>query len=72
MELKLSDEMLASVSARDFDEDEKKSEVDDFPEYRPVLYNHAVDLLQEVVNPADPDSCANCVPCLPKPKNMRV
>ena len=70
--IKLSDEMLASVSDNDNSnsnsEDEKKAEEDEFPDYRPVLYNHAIDLLQEVVNPAEPDSSANCVPCLPKPK----
>ena len=64
--------MLASVSDSNNpdpnNEDEKKCEEDKFPGYRPVLYNHAIDLLQEVVNPAEPDSCANCVPCLPRLK----
>ena len=71
--MKLSDDLLASVSLNDennlSDEDEKKSE-EEFPDQRPVLYNHAIDLLQEVNEAADPDSCANCVPCLPELKNM--
>ena len=41
--------MLASVSDNDNSnsnsEDEKKAEEDEFPDYRPVLYNHAIDLL---------------------------
>ena len=73
--MQLSDDLLASVSLNDesnpSDEDEKKSEEEDeFPDQRPVLYNHAIDLLQEVKDPADPDSCANCVPCLPELKKM--
>ena len=44
--LKLSDEDVASVSQNENlrGEDEKRSEDDEFPNERPVLYNHAIDL----------------------------